>query len=309
MHSQKPSIIIIGSTNMDMVVNTDHIPEPGETVLGGTFLMNPGGKGANQAVAAARLGGPVLFITRTGDDVFGKQAVELFEKEGIDVSGIAKDKLQPSGVALITVDSDGENCIVVAPGANATLSPENIDEVKNKIENASVVLIQLEIPMETVEHVAEITSSKGIRLILNPAPAGKLSDNLLKNISIITPNQKEAEMLTGIKVIDEDSAKQAAMFLQSKGIETVIITMGPMGAFVLDKEKYVMMPGHKVRVVDTTAAGDTFNGALAVALSEGQHIEDAARFACKAASIAVTRAGAQASAPYRSELESKNQQN
>jgi len=298
------SIVVVGSTNTDMVIKASHLPQPGETILGGTFFMSAGGKGANQAVAAARLGGSVLFIAKTGYDIFGKQSIELLEKEGIDISGIRRDHYQPSGVALITVDDKGENCIVVAPGANAALTVEDIDEVKEKIENASLLLIQLETPIETVEHVATIAASKKIKFILNPAPAAKLNDELLKKISIITPNQKETEMLTGIKVMDELSAKQAVNFLHNKGIETVIITMGAMGAFVFHENKYSMIPGHKVNVVDTTAAGDVFNGALVVALSEGKPMEEAVTFACKAAAISVTRLGAQASAPDREEVES-----
>lgn len=297
-------IIVIGSSNTDMVIKASHLPQPGETILGGTFFMNAGGKGANQAVAAARLGGVVLFIAKTGDDVFGKQAIELFKKEGIDISCIINDEQYPSGVALITVDDDGENCIVVAPGANAALTPENINQVKEKIESSSIILMQLETPIETVEYVAAIAGAKGIKVILNPAPAAELNDGLLKKITIITPNQKEAEMLTGIKVNDESSAEKAAMFLHKKGIETVIITMGALGALVLHNNKYRMIPGHKVQVADTTAAGDVFNGSLAVALSEEKDMEDAVAFACKAAAISVTRLGAQASAPYRKEVES-----
>lgn len=298
-----PTIVVVGSTNTDMVIKASHLPQPGETILGGTFFMSAGGKGANQAVAAARLGGSVLFIAKTGYDIFGKQSIELFEKEGIDISGIQRDHYQPSGVALITVDDKGENCIVVAPGANAALTPGDVDEAKEKIENASLLLVQLETPIETVEHVADIALSKKIKFVLNPAPAAKLSDELLKKISIITPNQKEAEMLTGIKVSDQSSAKQAANFLHDKGIETVIITMGAMGAFVFHENKYSMIPGHKVNVVDTTAAGDVFNGALVVALSEGKSMEEAVAFACKASAISVTRLGAQASAPDRKEVE------
>jgi ribokinase len=297
------SIVVVGSTNTDMVIKASHLPQPGETILGGTFFMSAGGKGANQAVAAARLGGSVLFVAKTGYDIFGKQSVELFEKEGIDISCIQRDDYQPSGVALITVDDKGENCIVVAPGANAALTPANINEVKEKIEAASLLLMQLETPLETVEYVANIAASKRIKLILNPAPAAKLSDDLLKKISIITPNQKEAEMLTGIKVSDEPSAKKAAAFLHNKGIETVVITMGAMGAFILHENNYSMIPGHNVKVVDTTAAGDVFSGALVVALSENKNLEDAVSFSCKAAAISVTRLGAQASAPYRKEVE------
>jgi ribokinase len=298
-----PTIVVVGSTNTDMVIKASHLPQPGETILGGTFFMSAGGKGANQAVAAARLGGSVLFIAKTGYDIFGKQSIELFEKEGIDVSGIQRDHYQPSGLALITVDDNGENCIVVAPGANAALTREDIDEVKAKIENASLLLVQLETPIETVEYVASIARSEKIKIILNPAPAAKLDDELLKKISIITPNQKEAEMLTGIKVTDQASAKRATEVLHNKGIDTVIITMGVMGAFVFHEGKHSMIPGHKVEVVDTTAAGDVFNGALVVALSEGKIMEDAVAFACKAAAISVTRLGAQASAPDRKEVE------
>lgn len=302
----RASIVVVGSTNTDMVIKASHLPQPGETILGGTFFMSAGGKGANQAVAAARLGGKVSFIAKTGYDIFGKQAIELFEREGIDISFIARDRCQPSGVALITVDDKGENCIVVAPGANASLMPEDIDEAKEKFETASFVLMQLETPIETVEHVANITSAKKIKFILNPAPAAKLNDELLKKISIITPNQNETEMLTGIKVSDESSAKKAAQFLQKKGIETVIITMGASGAFVLHENNTKMIPGHKVKVVDTTAAGDVFNGALVVALSQGMNMYDAVSFACKAAAISVTRLGAQASAPERHEVENFN---
>jgi len=298
-----PPIVVVGSTNTDMVIKASHLPQPGETILGGTFFMSAGGKGANQAVAAARLGGNILFIAKTGYDIFGKQSIELFEKEGIDISCIARDHYQPSGVALITVDDKGENCIVVAPGANAALLPQDIDEVKEKIESASFILVQLETPVETVERVADIASSKGIKFILNPAPAAKLTDDLLKKISIITPNQKEAEMLTGIKVADMSSARQAADLLHNKGIETAIITMGKAGAFVWHENNYSMIPGHTVNVVDTTAAGDVFNGALVVALCERKTMEEAVRFACKAAAISVTRLGAQASAPYREEVE------
>ena len=297
------SIVVIGSSNTDMVIKASHLPQPGETILGGTFFMNAGGKGANQAVAAARLGGSVLFIAKTGYDIFGKQALELFEKEGINTSHILRDRHEPSGVALITVDDNGENCIVVAPGANATLNPENMNSVREKIENASLILMQLETPVETVEYVAGLALSKGVKFILNPAPAAKLSDELLEKISIITPNQKEAEMLTGLRVSDESSAKRAAIFLNKKGIGTVIITMGASGAFVLHENGYKMIDGHKVKVADTTAAGDVFNGALVVALSEGKKVEDAVTFACKAAAISVTRLGAQASAPYRKEVE------
>jgi ribokinase len=300
---KKPSIVIIGSSNTDMVVRSAHLPQPGETILGGTFFMNPGGKGANQAVAAARLGGNVSLVAKVGNDIFGRQAVKLFVEEGIDTAAILVDKVLPSGVALITVDDKAENCIVVAPGSNAALAPADVKQYQQKIETASIVLMQLEIPVETVTYAANTAYNKKLKVILNPAPACTLPDDLLKHISIITPNEKEAAMLTGIPVTDIPTAEEAALCLHEKGIETVIITMGAKGALVFHQNEFTLTEAPVVKAVDTTAAGDVFNGALAVALSEGKSMKDAASFACRAASIAVTRLGAQASAPYRKELE------
>lgn len=298
----KKEIVVVGSSNTDMVIKTDKLPLPGETVLGGHFFMNAGGKGANQAVAAARLGGAVTLIAKTGEDIFGRQAIDLFKGEGIDTSFVFTDTLHPSGVALITVNENGENCIVVAPGANVFLSPMDIKKSMQLIDKASIILIQLEIPVETVKYVVSLAAKKNKTIILNPAPAISLPDELLKNISVITPNQKEAEMLTAIKVTDSKSAEQAAFILHQKGVETVIITMGAKGAYFSHKQTSGLINAPEVKAVDTTAAGDVFNGALAVALSEGVEIADAISFACKAASISVTKLGAQASAPYRVEI-------
>ncbi|WPU92454.1 ribokinase [Mucilaginibacter sabulilitoris] len=295
-------ILVVGSNNTDMVIKADRLPKAGETILGGTFFMNPGGKGANQAVAAARLGGQVTFISKIGNDVFGKQAVQLFKDGGIDTSFIFSDPDNPSGVALITVDNAAENCIVVASGANATLLPKDLQEAKTEIENAGVVLMQLEIPLETVEYVTAIASSCNVPIILNPAPICALSDKLLKNLYIITPNSVEASMLTGIKVIDQESAKLAAIAIHKKGVKIVIITLGAEGALIFNNGEFIMVAAEKVKPVDTTAAGDVFNGALAIAVAEGKGIETAVRFACKAAGIAVTRLGAQSSAPYKREM-------
>lgn len=300
----KQTIVNVGSAGIDMVVKTDHLPAPGETALGGTFFMNPGGKGANQAVAAARLGGNVIFIFKAGNDIFfGQKAIEIFGKEGIDTSCMISHPNLPSAVALIMVDRNAENCIVVAPGSNATFLPQDLSKSKQVIEEASIILMQLEIPVATVEYVAEIASQKNINVILNPAPAVALSDELLKNISIITPNESEAELLTGIKVSDIDSAKKAATALHNKSVKTVIITLGAKGALVLDDGKFTHVPSLIVEAADTTAAGDIFNGALAVALTEGRSIVEATEFACKAAAICVTRLGAQSSAPYRMEVD------
>jgi ribokinase len=298
----RKKILVAGSSNTDMVIRTDHFPAPGETILGGEFLMNAGGKGANQAVAAARLGGNVTFIGKTGDDIFGKQAVKQLNEEGINVSFMALDKENPSGVAMITVDRNGENSIVVASGANGTLSPGDFDKAISELDHSEFVLLQLEIPVPTVEYIAQTAAWKGKKVILNPAPAVPLSDNLLQNLYIITPNETEAGILTGMKVTDEDSAREAAFCLQKKGVEIVIITMGAAGAFYLTSEKSGIIPSIRVEAVDTTAAGDTFNGALAVALSEGKSLEEAIIFANRAAAISVTRVGAQSSVPYRNEL-------
>ncbi|MFD2285894.1 ribokinase [Pedobacter petrophilus] len=298
----KFEILVVGSSNTDMVIKAGHLPSAGETILGGVFFMNPGGKGANQAVAAARLGGKITFICKTGNDIFGKQSVQLFEEEGINTSYLLSDPKNPSGVALITVDDDAENCIVVASGANATLSPNDLQKTQEVIGNAGIVLMQLEIPLETVEYVAEKAINAGAKVILNPAPACKLPDSLLKKLFIITPNQTEAEMLTEIKVIDIDTAKQAAKIIQAKGVENVIITLGQNGALVLTEDVFTHVKAHKVNAVDTTAAGDVFNGALSVGLAENLDLIAATEFACKAAAIAVTRLGAQSSAPYRNEI-------
>ena len=294
-------IIVIGSANTDMVVKTDKLPLPGETKLGGTFFMNAGGKGANQAVAVARMGGNVTFVTKVGNDIFGKQTIDGLKKENINTRYVFIDDAAPSGTALIMVNEEGENCIVVAPGANANLLPMDIETVKilNKTE---IILMQLEIPMETIAAVVKNAKTNDQRVILNPAPAQELDDELLSGLFLITPNETEASLLTGITVKDEITASQAASVFQSKGVQNVVITMGASGAYILSGAISKMIPVKPVKAIDTTAAGDVFNGALAVAISEGKEIEDAVVFANKAASISVTRMGAQASAPYRKEI-------
>jgi ribokinase len=295
-------IVVVGSTNMDMVVKTSHIPAHGETVLGGAFFMNPGGKGANQAVAVARLGGNVLFVSKIGNDIFGKQSAQLFAAEGIDTSSILRDEALPSGVALITVDASGENSIVVAPGANANLLPADVEGALSEISTAGIILLQLEIPLATVQYVAGYAAARSIRVILNPAPAAVLPAEFLSHIDTITPNATEASMIAGIKVSDIETAKQAAVRIRELGVGNVVITMGSNGALVLEGAVFTHVPAPKVQAVDTTAAGDVFNGALAVALSEHKSLPDAVRFACEAAALSVTRLGAQSSIPYRKEL-------
>jgi ribokinase len=301
---QAKKIVVVGSCNTDMVIKADRLPVPGETILGGTFFMNPGGKGANQAVAAARMGGNVTLISKTGNDVFGKQSMMLYAAENIKTDYIFSDSKHPSGVAMITVDSNGENCIVVASGANAYLTPADIDTAISEIEGSDLILMQLEIPIETVEYVAELATKKGIKVILNPAPARALSNDLLKHLYIIIPNKSEAEILSGIKVSDIESAKQAADIISAKGVDIVVITLGSQGALIKEYAEYHFVEALKVDAVDTTAAGDTFCGTVCVGLSEGKSILDSVKMAARSAALTVTRMGAQASLPYRSELSS-----
>lgn len=294
-------IIVIGSSNTDMVVKSKVLPRPGETILGGTFLMNAGGKGANQAVAAARLGGNITFVAKLGKDIFGEESIAGFKKENINTDYVFTDASTPSGTALIMVNEEGENCIVVAPGANAQLLPADIAQV-NTLGEAAVVLMQLETPMETIETVAKIAKCNNQKMIINPAPAQPLGAELLNGLFLITPNETEAALLTGITVIDETTASAAADIFLQKGVKNVVITMGKQGAFFQNSELRFLVAAPQVKAVDTTAAGDTFSGAMAVALTENMPWQQAVSFAVKAASMAVTRMGAQASVPYRNEI-------
>ena len=295
-------IVVVGSSNTDMVIMSERIPEPGETILGGSFFMNPGGKGANQAVAAARAGGDVVFICKVGDDVFGSQSIQHFKESGIDTTYVTPDPVLASGVALITVDKHGENSIVVASGANAALTPGDVDRAQKAIMESAVVLTQLETPMETVVHVANLASAARKPFILNPAPAAAIPEELFEKITIITPNEREASMLTDVDVSTVEDASMAAALLHKKGVNTVIITLGSDGVLLLHEGKEHHVPAVRVKAIDTTAAGDVFNGALAVALAEKLSMLESVRFACEAAAISVTRKGAQASAPYRNEI-------
>ncbi|MHC4690219.1 MAG: ribokinase [Planctomycetota bacterium] len=297
------NIVVVGSSNTDMIIKVPWIPKPGETILGGRFSTAPGGKGANQAVAAARAGGDVTFIARIGDDMFGQKAKEGFIKDKINVDYVLTDESEPSGVALICVDEDGENIIAVASGANSNLSPSDVKNQSDVISSADILLMQLETPLETIHQAASIASGNGVKVILNPAPAQELSDDLLSHISILTPNESEAELLTGIKVDSEEDAGKAADVLMDKGIETVLLTLGSRGAYIVTAEFKELISGFKVKAVDTTAAGDVFNGALAVAIAENIPIREAISFANAAAALSVTKLGAQPSAPTKEEIE------
>jgi len=300
---EKPAIIVIGSSNTDMIIRAERIPKPGETILGGRFLTAHGGKGANQAVAAARAGGEVTFVARVGSDVFGDQAIDAWRSDGISVEHVSRDTTAPSGVALIFVSKEGENSIAVAPGANGKLSVADVRAARDAMALAKVCVMQLETPLATVEAAAKTAAELGLLVILNPAPARALPARLLKKISVLTPNESEAELLTGIAVRDVASAKKAAAALLGKGVRIVVLTLGPRGALIADKDGSRMIPGFKVKSVDTTAAGDVFNGALAVALAENKTLDAAVRFANAAAALSVTKAGAQPSAPVRGAIE------
>ena len=297
-------IVVIGSYNTDMIIRVPRIPRPGETILGGRFLTAAGGKGANQAVAAARAGGDVTFIAGIGRDSMGDQALQGFQQDGIDTSCVYRDEAEPSGAALIFVDEEGENSIAVAGGANMTLSPAKIRACARIIESADILVMQLETPLDTIQAAADLAHAKQVPVILNPAPAGQLPDELLGKITILTPNESETELLTGVDVTGSESASEAAAALKDRGVEHIVITMGRRGAFVSSAEMEDMVPGFEVEAADTTAAGDVFNGALSVAVSEQRPLPEAVRFACAAAALSVTREGAQPSVPRRNEIES-----
>ena len=296
------SIVVVGSSNTDMIIKVPHLPKPGETILGGEFTKAAGGKGANQAVAAARAGGKVTFIAKVGDDIFGESAVVGFREDKINVDCVLKDPIAPSGVAQIFVAEDGENCIAVASGANANLSVEDIRSSAEKIQSANILLTQLETPIATITEAVKIAKENNLTVVLNPAPAQPLPDNLLSLLSLITPNETEAELLTGIKVVDKASAALASEVLREKGVESVIITLGSKGAFVDNNGEQYIVSGFEVKAVDTTGAGDVFNGALTVALSEKKSFREAVKFANAAAALSVTKLGAQPSIPKISEI-------
>jgi len=304
-----PNVLVIGSSNTDLVAQTPRLPKPGETLLGGSFFMAPGGKGANQAVAAARAGAQVTFIARIGQDDFGHQALTGFKEENIDTSHILSDPDLPSGVALILVDEKGENSIVVASGANAALSPIQLDAAETAFQAADICLLQLETPIETVLHATLLAEQFDVPVILNPAPATDLPAEIWSKLYLITPNETETQTLTGILPDSPENALEAAHIFFHRGVKNVIITLGAKGAYVCTSTHTELISPPNVSVVDTTAAGDTFNGALAYALTDQRSLVDAARFACVAGALSVTKTGAQPAIPSRKEIDQflKNQ--
>ena len=296
-------IVVIGSSNTDMVIKVDKLPKAGETVLGNEFSMVPGGKGANQAVAASRAGGNVTFVARIGKDIFGDNSLTNLTRAGVNVDQVIRDDKTSSGIALIHVDNKGENIIAVSKGSNYKLSPADIENAKNTISAADIVLIQLEIPKETVMKIIDLASKNNVKVILNPAPVRQFDRRILKKVSLLTPNQHEAEALPGIKARTENDAKKVARKLLREVKEAVIITMGSRGAFVTTKDVQKLIPAFKEKTIDTTGAGDVFNGALAVALTEGKELREAVRFSNAAAALSTTKVGAQVSIPTRKEIE------
>ena len=297
-------IIVAGSSNIDMTAYVKTLPRPGETIGDGRFLQANGGKGANQAVAAARLGGDVVFLTCVGDDLQGRMLKEVFALDGIHTEHMKFSANSPTGTALIFVADDGENCIAVAPGANGEILPEDIDAVADVFSEASWLLLQLEVPLQTVYHAVDVAFAKGIRVILNPAPiSGAIPQEVLHKLWLITPNETEAEKLTGIKIDSAEDAFRASEVLLAQGVQNVIVTLGSSGSVICSASCREFVPARKVEAVDTVGAGDVYNGALVTALSERKSLPDAARFATLASSIAVTRPGAQTGIPHRPEVD------
>jgi ribokinase len=296
-------VVVVGSLNMDVVMIVPRLPKPGETVVGGRFFTSSGGKGVNQAIAANRADGDVTLIARVGDDILGLRAIEQMNKDGIQVDHVIKDDKASTGCASIFLTERGEKCSALASGANANLSPEDIDSVKETIAKNDVMLIQLETPIETIKAAASIATQYNVKVILKPSPPRTLSDDVLRYISILTPNQSEIELLTGIKIHDHQSAEEAGRMLIAKGIETVVLTLGAKGSFLIDASGVEHVPSFKVKTVDNTGVGDIFNGVLAVALAEGKIVREAVRYASAAAALSVTRLGGQISAPRKEEIE------
>jgi len=297
------NLVVLGSINADHILNLDSFPTPGETVTGNQYQVAFGGKGANQAVAAGRSGANIAFIACTGDDDTGERVRKQLESDNINIAPVSVVAGESTGVALIFVNAEGENVIGIHAGANAALNIERVEEQRGLIASAEALLMQLESPVESVLAAAKIAHENHTTVVLNPAPARLLSDELLALVDIITPNETEAEKLTGIRVENDDDAARAAQALHDKGIGTVIITLGSRGVWASVNGEGRRVPGFKVKAIDTIAAGDTFNGALVTALLEGSTLDNAIRFAHAAAAIAVTRKGAQPSVPWRKEID------
>lgn len=300
---RKPKVTVVGSCNIDLVVRAPRIPVAGETILGGPFFTGPGGKGANQATGAARLGADVTFVAKLGRDAFGDQAAANLEREGVRPEYVQRTAKAATGVAFIVVDDAGENMIIVASGANAQLSPADVDAAGPALVGADVALFQLESPLATVIHAASMARAAGVKVILNPAPGRRLEPELLATVDVLTPNETELQRITEMPVETLTQIELAARTLLMQGVKTVVVTLGAKGALAVTSAGARYVPAYQVEVVDTTGAGDAFNGALAVALAEGQPLVDAVAFANAAAALQVMKSGAAAAMPRRAEVE------
>jgi len=302
MRKDAPKIAVVGSSNMDLVVKSKRIPAVGETILGGDFIMVPGGKGANQAVAAAKLGAEVYFIAKLGSDIFAEHSLDNFRRARVNTKYVIQTNEAPSGVALIMVDDEGNNSIVVAPGANQKLLPADVKKAESDIASCGAVVAQLEVPLETIEFAAKMANDLKVPFVLDPAPAQELEAELLEMVDVLTPNETEAQILTGVEVTDEDSARTAATTLLERGVKAVILTLGGKGFFLADRDESRYVSAQKVDAVDSTAAGDAFTGSLAAGMAEGKTLLDAALFANYVAALSVTKMGAQSSMPTLQEV-------
>ena len=297
MAQDNPKVVVVGSFNMDLVIKTERRPQKGETLVGEEFGMFIGGKGANQAIAASRLGAEVTMIGRLGKDLFGDSFLAEFGKENIDTGFVARDAEVGTGIASPVIDADGDNSIIIVPRANMYLDVEDVERASNRIADSDVLLLQLEVPINSSQRAAEIARANGVTVILNPAPAYELPDSFLGLIDILVPNEVETEFLSKVAVADDEGARLAAQVLFEKGISTVVLTLGNRGALLLTSRQSKLVPAYSVKVVDTTAAGDAFCGALATALGSGEKIEDAVAFANATGALAVTVLGAAPSMP------------
>jgi ribokinase len=295
-------IAVIGSTNTEMIFKASQIPSAGETVLGSSFSMSPGGRGVNQAIAAARSGGQVVFIGRTGNDIFGAEVLKVLQLDNIDTTYVTRDTEMASGMSSMVLDAHGEAGITITPGANVNLGENDLIQARHAIGAADVVLIQLDIPIETVKYAADLARSSGARVILNPAPALPVSDEILRSISILTPDASQAEILTGITITDERSAELAGRIMLERGLSRVIITLRSKGAMVIDNGGAEHVPGFKLSKIDTSVVNDVFNGTLALGLAENKNFYEAVLFANAAAALSASRPGTLSSIPYREEI-------
>ena len=296
------NICVIGSLNMDLVVNVDKMPKPGQTIIGSNFKEVPGGKGANQAVAMARLNGNVYIIGKVGEDGFGQTLINALKNDKVDTTYIKTTK-GATGVALITVDNNAQNSIVVSPGANFEVKEEDIDNNIEAIKNSDIVVLQLETPLNTIKYALKKSKELNKYTILNPAPALKLDDEIIKNVDLLTPNETELEIISGVSIETEEDIQKAAQIMIEKGVKELIVTLGSKGSLYINKEKSIFKKAYKVQAVDTTAAGDSYTAALAVALSKDKNIEEAMDFASKVGALSVLKEGAQSSLPTLEDVE------